>query len=306
MHAQTKAYIALACTSIVWGTSWIASKIGVTHMPALMLSSVRQLIAGSLFVGFFLAKGEALPSKKELLQLMGLGILSFVFSNGFSTWGIMYLPAGLGALIGALYPLVVVLIEIIFLKKRNLHPMVMLGMLMGLAGVAYIFYDSLFKEKDPKFLFGFALSIFAMITWSVTTVIMSRGKKTVNPYFGIGWQLLFSSVLVYALAFATGNTIPLTDIPHTSWLSIFYLVAFGSIVALVAFIYSVKHLPASQASLYAYINPIVALLLGAMIFEHDHLTKKIVVGSALTLFGVFLVNHFVKAKKEMQTDGTEI
>lgn len=306
MTTQTKAYIALACTSIVWGTSWIASKIGVTHMPALMLSSIRQLIAGSFFVGFFLAKGAALPNRKELLQLMGLGILSFVFSNGFSTWGIKYLPAGLGALIGALYPLVVVLIEYVFLKKRNLHPMVVLGMLMALSGVAYIFYDSLFKEKDPQFLLGFGLSISAMITWSIATVIMSRGKKTVNPYYGIGWQLLFSSVIVYALAAFTNNTIPFAEIPHASWLSIFYLVAFGSIISLVAFIYSFKHLPASQASLYAYINPIVALLLGAMIFENEHLTQKIVIGSGITLGGVFLVNHFVKGKQAIEVEGAEI
>ncbi len=107
MNSKQKAYLALCVTSIVWGTTWVAMKFGVTGMPALQLAAIRQFIGGALFISFFmLVRKQPLPTKKQLKQLFFLSIFTFVFANGFSTWSLQYIPSGLGALIGALYPLV--------------------------------------------------------------------------------------------------------------------------------------------------------------------------------------------------------
>lgn len=127
MTTKQKAYIALAITSTVWGTSWIASKIAVQDVPPLQVSAIRQFIAGTLFAGFFLLKGEKLPNRKQIGFLMGMSVLLFVLANGFATIGIKYISSGLAALIAALYPLSVVVIERIFSATVKLHYLLLLA-----------------------------------------------------------------------------------------------------------------------------------------------------------------------------------
>ena len=117
-------YLALAATSILWGTTWVASKAAVKEIPALQIAALRQLFAGSAFLIFFLIfRKSPLPNKKQFIQLGKMAVIMFVFANGFSTWGLKYIPTGLGALIGALYPLSVMIIEWMFFHKRNAVPM---------------------------------------------------------------------------------------------------------------------------------------------------------------------------------------
>ncbi|RYY64036.1 MAG: drug/metabolite-transporting permease, partial [Chitinophagaceae bacterium] len=104
-------YIALLTTCIVWGTTWVASKIGVHEIPALQMAYIRQFIAGIAFVGFFLFyKKSPLPTTRQFQWLLVMAVLMFVFANGLSTWSLKWIPSGLSALIGALYPLSVVII----------------------------------------------------------------------------------------------------------------------------------------------------------------------------------------------------
>src|SRR6186997_2624199 len=110
-----RGYIALVATCLVWGTTWVASKIGVMEMPALQMAYLRQLIAGTCFVGFFmLYKKLPLPTIKQFQWIAVMAILMFVCANGFSTWSLKWIPSGLSALIGALYPLSVVILERLF------------------------------------------------------------------------------------------------------------------------------------------------------------------------------------------------
>jgi drug/metabolite transporter (DMT)-like permease len=137
-----------------------------------------------------------------------------------------------------------------------------------------------------------------MISWSIGTVIMARNKSEINPYYGVGWQMLISSALIFIFMQFTNSTIPISEIPKNAWLAIAYLVLFGSLLAFVAFIYSMKKLPASIASLYAYINPIVATFLGIIIFhEKVHLFVKI--GMQITIVGVAIVNDSIRRAKKV-------
>ena len=107
---KSKAIFALALVCFFWGTTWLASKEGVKHMPALQMAGIRQVIAGLLYVSFFLAKGVKLPKGREWIPILVLSFLNFVLSNGLSTWGVKFISAGLGSIIGAIFPLWLVLI----------------------------------------------------------------------------------------------------------------------------------------------------------------------------------------------------
>jgi drug/metabolite transporter (DMT)-like permease len=299
-------YLALTATCFLWGTTWVASKIGVMEMPALQMAYMRQFIAGVCFVGFFMwYKKFPLPTLKQFQWLAVMAVLMFVFANGLSTWSLKWIPAGLSALIGALYPLSVVIIERLFFKARSLTTLTYIGLFLGLSGVVIVFYENAFNGIDLSMLIGLLLSLFAMLSWSVGTIFLARNKANMNPYYGTGWQMLISSFLLFIWAESSQPTVHFADMSLKAWMVIFYLVLFGSIIAFVAFIYSMKKLPAAIASLYAYVNPMVAMLLGAVVVK-EKLTINILWGSIVTLIGVYLVNTSIKRQREKVIAEAEI
>lgn len=297
MSNQNKAYFALAITSIVWGTTWVASKMGISHMPAFELASIRQFLGGSLYVGFFLIKGEKLPTKKQFLWLLGMSILMFVSSNGIATYGLQFITSGLAALIAALYPLSVVLIERYYYKAIEITPKTLIGLSLGLLGIGFIFYKDSLTIHGSHYILGVVLSFLAMITWSIGSIIISRTTVKINAYNSIGWQMLISAFIMAFITILSGDYVPLNQIPAISWGVIFYMVIGGSVFAFISFIYSMKHLKSSIASLYAYINPIVAIWVGSLLLN-EHITWNNIVGSLCTLVGVYLVNKSLKDQKD--------
>jgi len=297
MANQNKAYFALAVTSIVWGTTWVASKMGINHMPPFELASIRQFLGGSLYVSFFLIKGEKLPTKQQFLWLLGMSLLMFVSSNGIATYGLQFITSGLGALIAALYPLSVVLIERYYYKAIEITPKTLIGLSLGLLGIGFIFYKDSLTLHGSHYILGVGLSFLAMITWSIGSIIISRNKIKINPYNSIGWQMLISAFIMGTITLISGDYVPLNQIPTISWGVIVYMVIGGSVFAFMSFIYSMKHLKSSIASLYAYINPIVAIWVGSLLLN-EHMTWNNIVGSIITLVGVYLVNKSLKDQKD--------
>jgi drug/metabolite transporter (DMT)-like permease len=159
--------------------------------------------------------------------------------------------------------------------------------------VGIVFYENAFDHLDASFLIGLSLSVVAMLSWSIGTVFLARNKAEINPYYGTGWQMLISALILLVLAETTQPTVPITAISWKVWGVIGYLVLFGSIISFVAFIYSMKKLPAGIASLYAYINPLVAMLLAGIVLK-EKLNINILWGALVTLAGVFLVNYSLK------------
>lgn len=294
MEPKSKGYLALATTSIVWGTTWVASKLGVNDMPALQMAYIRQLLAGLCFVLFFVIHHKStLPTARQFRWMAIMAVLMFVFANGLSTWSLKYIPTGLSALIGALYPLSVVIIERLFFHSKRMTPLTFLGLFLGISGVGIVFYENIYGTHGIEFYLGLSLAIVAMLSWSLGTVFISRNKANINPYYGTGWQMLISSLILFIWAEGSGQSIPYSAISTQAWLMIAYLVVFGSVISFVAFIYSMKRLPAAIASLYAYINPLIAMLMASVLLN-EKLTIHILWGAIVTLIGVFLVNYSLK------------
>ncbi len=297
-RGKARGYLALCITSLVWGTTWVASKIGVAEIPALQMAYIRQFLGGICFVLFFmLYKKLSLPTRKQFLWLLMMAMLMFVLANGLSTWSLQYIPTGLSALVGALYPLSVVIIEMVFFKSRNMTILTFIGLLLGITGIGIVFYENVFQHHPEGFFFGVTLSVIAMLSWSVGTIIIARDKLKLNPYYATGWQMLISSFVLFIIAETTQPTIALQNISATAWGAITYLVVAGSLLAFIAFIYSMKKLPAAVSSLYAYINPLVAMVTAAIVLN-EKLTMYILWGATVTLAGVFLVNYSIKRSNE--------
>ncbi len=286
--------VALCWVSFFWGTTWIASKEGVKHMPALQLAAIRQFIGGILYISFFLFKKTPWPKGKQWKFILILSVLNFVLSNGLSTWGVKYISSGLGAIIGALVPLWVVIIS--FFRGDRLSKLSIIGLIVGFSGICVVFYDHLSDFLLPDFRFGIGISIIATLTWAFGTLYTKKKAASFNPYFGLGLQMFISSILLFAFTGATATSVSWSAIPATSWWAIGYLVLFGSVLTFIAFIYALQHLPSEISSIYAYVNPIVAVLLGTIIFN-ESLNAAIVIGGSITLIGLYMVNQSLRKSK---------
>ena len=291
--------LALCWVSFFWGTTWIASKEGVKHMPALQLVAIRQFLGGFLYISYFMFKKTPWPKGKQWKTIIILSILNFVLSNGLSTWGVKYISSGLGAIIGACVPLWIVIIT--FFRGERLSRLSVMGLIISFSGVCVIFYDHLSDFLIPNFRFGIIISVVSTLTWAFGTLYTKKKAATFNPYFSLGIQMFLSSILVFAYTGATGISVSLSEIPAISWWSIGYLVVFGSILTFIAFIYALQNLPAEISSVYSYINPIIAVILGAVIFG-EVLNAAIAIGGGVTLFGLYMVNYSMRKTRKNNSE----
>ncbi len=302
---RAKAVFALTLVCILWGTTWLASKQGVQYIPdAIQMAGIRQLLGGICYVGFFLYKKVPLPKGKEWMPIIVLSFLNFMISNGLSTLALQYkISAGLGAIIGAIFPLWLVVIGL-FISKTKMPVMAIAGLILGFGGVCIIFYDHLNEFLDQKFQIGILLSVIATWTWAIATLYTKRQAVNFNPYYGLGLQMIISGIVLYSVSSVTGRAVALTAIPWQSWMAIAYLVIFGSLIAFVCYLYALQNLPTEQASIYAYINPIVAVVLGSIVFD-EKLTVYLAIGGIVTLLGVYLVNKAYKitTAEQPETEG---
>jgi drug/metabolite transporter (DMT)-like permease len=297
LGTRKKAFIALAVVSILWGTTWVASKQGVMHMPALQLAGFRQLLAGSIYILYFIIKGAKWPRGREWYTIGVLSFLNILCSNGLTTWGVQYISAGLGAIIAATFPLWMVVIGM-FTSKDRIPLAALKGFLLGFGGICVIFYEHLHDFFNHEFLFGISISVTAAWTWALGTVFTKKEAREFNPYFSLGIQMFMAGAVLLATSYLSGTAIPVREIPWQGWTAILYLVLFGSVVAFVAYIYALQHLPVEQMSIYAYINPIVAVVLGVLLFN-ENLTIYMVTGGAITLYGVYMINSALRASNLM-------
>jgi drug/metabolite transporter (DMT)-like permease len=260
-------------------------------MHGIQLAGIRQLLGGSILVLFFLMKKEKLPNFHNFKIIFFLSILNFVLSNGLSSWGVTYISSGLGAIIGCIFPLWIFIYLSIINKNTNYKGL--LGVLFANIGVGIIFNEYLKDFVNPKFIFGILLVVCSTITWAWGSIYTKKNIQNFNPYFGLGIQMFVSGILLTIIAESTGVSIPIADIPANSWFAIFYLIIFGSMLTFMAFIYSLKNLPLEISSIYAYINPIVAVILGVVLYK-EPFTLAILIGSVTTLFGLYVINKSIK------------
>ena len=298
---RTKAVLAVVVVCFFWGTTWLASKKGVQYMPALQLSGLRQFMAGSFFLGYFFIKGFKLPTRDQFIQFGWMSLLMIVINNGFSTWSMKYIPSGLGAVIGAASPLWIAILSTFVFKETKLNTMTIIGLLLGIGGILIIFSDYLQDLFNTNFSVGIILNLIASVTWAFGTIFTVKNAKHVNPYFSLGWQMFLGGIVLLMVAYFSGQYTPLQGTGAAVWSSILYLVFVGSIITYSAFIYALKRLPAQQVSVYAYINPIVAVIVGAVL-NNEKLTTIIAGGTVVTIFGIYLVNTGFKRKAKTERE----
>ncbi|MBZ0245165.1 MAG: EamA family transporter [Cyclobacteriaceae bacterium] len=283
-------YLALTVVCIAWGTTYLALRIGVLEFPPFLFSAIRQITAGILLVGGLLAFGKVkLPDKPELMiQAIG-GFFMITLGNGLVGWAEVYVPSGLAAIICSIVPIWVILINLVIAKDEKPTFPIVMGLMVGLSGIILIFSDNLGGFAVPGYAWGIAFIILANLGWAAGSIWMKRKNQTTNPFLNAGLQMFFGGILLlpFSLAFDNLKTIQWSN---NVIYSLVYLILVGSIAAYASYSYAIKKLPITIVTLYAYINPIVAVLLGWLVLE-ETLNLKVGVAIGITLIGIYMVNR---------------
>lgn len=288
-----KAYIALALVSFFWGTTYVAARVGAQNMPGLFVAGIRQFISGALLVMYFLLRGYKMPDLNTMKKISIQSILLLCIANGLLTWAMEYITGGLAAIIVALVPLFVALFSIWLSKRGRITPWMVTGLVIGFAGILIIFYDYLGELKNSSFVFGVILALISVVSWSFGTVYSSRQKTDVSIMFNVGLQMLIAGVIMLVACAFTGKYVSLVSASANALYSIFYLVVFGSLLAYSAYVFAISKLPPTLVSIYAYINPIVAVIFGWLLLS-EKLNVNMILGTIVTLGGVYLVSREYK------------
>lgn len=287
---MTRAYLALAAICIIWGTTYTAIKFAVRDFPPFLLVGMRQTTAGLILIGLaWISRKTFLPDRKYVLRQALTGVATITGGNGFITWGMQYVPSGLASIIGSLTPVMVVLFSLALQNKERVNLRIISGVLLGFGGLGLIFSDGWKDFLKPEYSWGIAGCFASCCTWSLGTVLAKRWNSAdVSPLMNAGLQISAGGIGGFILSFLLDTHY---DIHHTpeGWAAMFYLVLIGSALAFTLYMYTLKHLSAAMSSLYTYINPTVAILLGWAVLG-ESLTPGALVGMAVTIVGVWLVN----------------
>ncbi|MBO9151583.1 EamA family transporter [Chitinophaga sp. GCM10012297] len=296
---HTNAYLALVIVSIFWGTTYLAARIGVQHMHGMMLAGLRQTSAGLILTAFFLLKGYKLPEMPVLSRLFVIGVIMLCGSNGLMTWAMQYIPSGLGAIIAATVPIWVTIFSFFLVQRTKISWQLVAGMLIGLLGIGGIFYDNLAHLMEPEYRFGVLLITAACVFWALGSVLTAKWALGINYLYGAGYQMLFSGIVMLVISALMGQHLNFGSFTGELWGSLLYLVFIGSLLSYSAYVFALNNLPPSLVSVYAYINPVVAVLLGWLILS-EKLNWTMGVSCMVTLLGVYIVNKAFNKQKSYE------
>lgn len=294
MKTTTKAYLALIFICIVWGTTYLAIRVAVLVFPAFLLAAIRQFTAGIIILSLGKLFNKKVDITRANLQHQALvGLLLITVGNGLVSWGEKFIPSGVAALICSLMPICAVIINLILSKKETLNATIILGLLLGFCGVALIFRDDLTALSNRQYLFGIVTIFIATSSWALGSVLNKRKPNLVNPMFNAGLQVFFGGLFLFVLSPFIDNYSQI-NFHNTDFIySILYLIIFGSILAYTAYMYALKELPVGIVTLYAYVNPLVAVVLGYLWLD-EKLTIYTFLAFVTIVSGVYIVNYGYK------------
>jgi drug/metabolite transporter (DMT)-like permease len=290
-HRPTwKTLLAFAIIYLVWGSTFLAISIGVRQVPPFLLAAIRFLIAGLILYLWMLARGERSPTARQWASISFLAILIFVVDYGLLFWAEQRVPSGVAAVVVAIIPAFMAISEIVFLRTQKLTIRLAASLLTGLAGVAVLMSRSLNFGGAPIDARGAAALIIASIGWSIASAFQRKLPLPTSKVMSSGAQMLAGGIFLAITAALLGefhNFHP-AAVSRQAWLALLYLIIFGSIIAFTAYVWLIHHESPTKVGTYAYVNPVVAVVLGYF-FANEPLGPRTIAGTVLILISVIVI-----------------
>jgi drug/metabolite transporter (DMT)-like permease len=285
-----KTLLAFAIIYFVWGSTFLAIRIGVHDVPPLVLAAMRFFVAGLVLYVWMLARGEPSPTARQWKSVSLLATLIFVGDYGLVFWAEQRVPSGITAVMLATIPAFMTLSEIVFLRTQKITIQLGAALLIGTAGVVALMSPGLSLNGAPIDRMGAAALILASFSWSIASMLTRRLPLPSSKTMSSGAQMLAGGVFLTLTAMLFGefrNFHPST-VSRLAWLSLLYLIVAGSIIAFTAYVWLIHHQSPTKVGTYAYVNPVVAVLIGYF-FGGETLGLRTIIGTILILVSVIVI-----------------
>ena len=284
--------VAFAIVYLVWGSTYLAIRFALETLPPFSMAAARFLVAGgAMYVFARLVGGAAAPTRAEWKTTAIVGVLLLVFGNGLVVWAELRVPSGITALIVGVVPCCTVLVD--WLRPNGTRPSgpVVMGLVLGVAGLFVLIGPDLLMGGGRADYVGVAALIIASFTWALGSIYSRHAPMPRSPVLATAMEMLTASVGLAILALLHGDftaraiAAPISSVSIAGWL---YLVVFGSIIAFTAYVWLLQVSTPARVSTYAYVNPVVAVLLGFAI-AGEPLTTRMMMAAAVIVSGVVLI-----------------
>jgi drug/metabolite transporter (DMT)-like permease len=288
--AKWKTLLAFAIIYFVWGSTFLAIRVGVREMPPLIMAGLRFAIAGAVLFGWMLAKGERSPRAREWVSALLLATLIFLIDYGLLFWAEQRVPSGIAAVMMATIPVFMALSEILILRTQRMTARLGLALLIGIGGVAVLVSRSLNLGGEPVDRLGGMALIVGSITWAVGSALTKKLPLPQSKVMSSGAQMLVGGILLF-LASALLGEMPRfhpAAVSAKAWIALAYLIVAGSIVGFTAYLWLIHHESQTKVGTYAYVNPVVAVVVGYF-FGGEALGTRTLVGTGLVLVSVVVI-----------------
>lgn len=288
--ASWKILLAFAVIYLVWGSTYLAIRVGVREMPPFLMASLRFTVAGLALYGWMRLTGVPSPSWREWRGATVLGALMFLTDYACLFWAEQRVPSGVSAVILAAIPVCITLLEIIFLRTQRLTVRLSLGLLVGIVGVAVLMDPTSSLGEAPLDRGGAVALLVSCCGWSIGTVVSRRLVLPQSKPMSAAAQMLSGGVQLLILAAASGEFahFRMREVSGITWFSLIYLIIAGSIVGYTAYVWLLHYESPTKVGTYAYVNPVVAVIIGAG-FGGEIIGRRTMLGTALILVSVVAI-----------------
>jgi drug/metabolite transporter (DMT)-like permease len=293
--ASWKILLAFAIIYFVWGSTYLSIRVGVREVPPFLLAGLRFVLAGLALYGWMRIKGIAHPSRREWAGICLQGTLIFLIDYGCVFWAEQRVPSGIAAVVLATIAIFITLLEVAILRTQSLTVRLSLALLAGLCGVAVLMNRSFSFGEAPIDRAGALALLVAAVCWSVATILTRRLTLPASKPMSAAAQMLAGGIQLLVLAALTGEFkgFRIQAVSWTAWFALLYLIVAGSIVAFTAYIWLLHYESPTKVGTYAYVNPVVAVLVGYFV-GGETIGLRTVFGSVLVLVSVITISTMPK------------
>ena len=274
----------------IWGSTYLAIRYAVASIPPLYTAGFRHVVAGSILLLWALAKGLR-PTWPQIRASLVIGFLFFLVGHGSLHWAETKVPSGLASLLIASEPIWVFLMACAAEKRWRMNGFLLAGVILGLAGVALLLGRDVWSAGSDAF-WGAVACLIGAISWSAGIIYSRRSHLSGSPLLLSALSLLAGSAMLLTTGTLLGEYrgFSLQDVPLRAWLSLAYLIVFGSVIAFSAYNWLLEHYSPTLVATHTYVNPIVAVLLGWWL-AGEHVSVNVMLSAAMVIAAVFLVDR---------------
>jgi drug/metabolite transporter (DMT)-like permease len=289
MSVTRRAYFAWVAVCLIWGTTYLAIRIALETIPPFLMGAWRWIVAGTLIIVVLAIRGERLPPMRLWKSLAVLGVLMIGFGNGGVVWAERTVPSGLTAVLVAMSPFWMVGIEALMPDGDSLTLRRIAGLIIGFAGIVILVWPELHVAGAGGFITGVVAAQIACFGWALGSTYARRHGRNENVLATAAFEMLFGGLVMLGVGLARHEQAALSFTPRTAG-ALAYLTFVGAVAGFSAYAYALKHLPLPTVSLYAYVNPVIAVVLGTLILS-EPLNARLGIAAGLVLAGMALVRH---------------